>query len=104
LNGQEIEIKQMEIESNVMTLFVEGIYSFGNKTDLSIAIPLSNLNRRDSTYQLNPNDPKKKKGSRIYLRAVDEKGQVNIKLAFRKKKPKDKKDDDEEDENDDVEK
>ena len=101
LNGEEIEIKQMEIESNVMTLFVEGIYSFGNKTDLSIAIPLSNLSRRDSTYQLNPNDPKKKKGSRIYLRAVDENGQVNIKLAFRKKKAKDK---DEEEQDDDVEK
>ncbi|WP_254412939.1 AsmA-like C-terminal region-containing protein [Dyadobacter diqingensis] len=95
LRGEEIEIKQMEIESNVMTLFVEGIYSFGNKTDLSIAIPLSNLSRRDSTYQLNPNDPKKKKGSRIYLRAIDENGQVNIKLAFRKKKPKDKKEDEE---------
>jgi len=103
LNGQEIEIRQMEIESNVMTLFVEGIYSFGNKTDLSIAIPLSNLSRRDSTYQLNPNDPKKKKGSRIYLRAVDEKGQVNIKLAFRKKKSKNQNDDEDVEEDKDVE-
>lgn len=102
LNGQEIAIKQMEIESNVMTLFVEGVYSFGNKTDLSIAIPLSNLSRRDSTYQLNPNDPKNKKSSRIYLRAVDEKGQVNIKLAFRKKKPKH--DNDEEEEENEAEK
>ena len=100
LKGEEIEIKEMEIESNVMTLFVEGIYSFGNKTDISIQIPLSNLSRRDSTYQLNPNDPKKKKGSKIYLRAIDENGQVNIKLAFRKKKPRDKDDekDDEEEE------
>ncbi|MCF0056503.1 AsmA-like C-terminal region-containing protein [Dyadobacter sp. CY356] len=86
LNGEEIIIKPMEIESNVMTLFLDGVYSFGNKTDMSIEIPFRNLSRRDSTYQLNPNDPKNKKGSRIYLRAVDEKGQVNIKLAFRKKK------------------
>lgn len=100
LNGEEIIIKPMEIESNVMTLFLDGIYSFGNKTDISIEIPLRNLSRRDSTYQLNPNDPKNKKGSRIYLRAVDEKGQVNLKLAFRKKKPKgeDEKDDKENEE------
>lgn len=100
LNGEEIQIKQMEIESNVMTLFVEGIYSFGNKTNLNIAIPLSNLSRRDSTYELNPHDPKNKKGARVYLRAVDENGEVNIKLAFRKKKSKDKNDDSDEEEND----
>lgn len=100
LSGEEIIIKPMEIESNVMTLFLDGIYSFGNKTDISIEIPLRNLSRRDSTYQLNPNDPKNKKGSRIYLRAVDENGQVNLKLAFRKKKPKgeDEKDDKENEE------
>jgi hypothetical protein len=103
LNGEEIVIKPMEIESNVMTLFVEGIYSFGNKTNINIEIPLSNLSRRDSTYQLNPNDPKNKKGSKIYLRAVDEKGQVNIKLAFRKKKSK-KGDDEKEEEQEEPEK
>jgi len=96
LRGEEILIKPMEIESNVMTFFVEGVYSFGNKTDINIQIPLSNLSRRDSTYQLNPNDPKNKKGSKIYLRAIDEKGQVNIKLAFRKKKSKDEEENSEE--------
>lgn len=90
LSGQEIMIKPMEIESNVMTLFLEGVYSFGNKTNISIEIPLSNLSKRDSTYQLNPHDPKMKKGPKIFLRAIDENGQVNIKLAFRKKKPKSK--------------
>lgn len=89
LKGQEIEIRPMEIESNVITLFIDGIYSFAQKTDISIQIPLSNLKKRDSTYVLNPNDPEKRHGSKIYLRAVDENGEVNIKLAFRKKKEKD---------------
>jgi hypothetical protein len=88
LNGQEIEISPMEIESNVVTLYLEGIYSFAQKTDISIQIPLSNLRKRDSTYVLNPNDPEKKEGSRIYLRAVDEGGEVNIKMAFRRKERK----------------
>jgi hypothetical protein len=86
LNGQEVEIAPMEIESNVLTLYIDGIYSFGNKTDINIQIPLSNLKKRDSTYVLDPNNPEKKDGSKIFLRAIDENGEVNIKLAFRKKK------------------
>lgn len=85
LRGQEIEVKNMEIESNIMTLFVEGIYSFGKKTDLSIQIPMSNLKSRDSTYQLTSHDPDSIKGPSIYLRARDnDSGEVNFKLALRK--------------------
>lgn len=94
LNGQEVEIAPMEIESNVLTLYIDGIYSFGNKTDINIQIPLSNLKKRDSTYVLDPNNPEKKDGSKIFLRAIDENGEVNIKLAFRRKK-KDKSKDEE---------
>ena len=82
----------MEIESNVVTLFIDGVYSFGKKTDINIEIPLSNLKKRDSTYVLDPNNPEKREGSKIFLKAIDENGEVNIKLAFRKKDRKDKKD------------
>ncbi|WP_025764182.1 AsmA-like C-terminal region-containing protein [Dyadobacter tibetensis] len=89
VRGEEIEVQPMEVESNVMTLFVDGVYSFGNKTNINIQIPLSNLKRRDSTYVLNPNDPSRKEGTNVYLRAEDDgSGEVNIKLAFRKKKDK----------------
>lgn len=94
LSGQEVEIAPMEIESNVLTLYIDGIYSFGNKTNINIQIPLSNLKKRDSTYVLDPNNPEKREGSKIFLRAVDENGEVNIKLAFRRKK-KDKSKDEE---------
>lgn len=96
LSGQEVAIAPMEIESNVLTLYIDGIYSFGNKTDINIQIPLSNLKKRDSTYVLDPNNPEKKDGSKIFLRAIDENGEVNIKLAFRRKK-KDKSKDEEPD-------
>ncbi len=88
LRGQEIEITPMEIESNVMTLFVDGIYSFGNKTNINIGIPLSNLKKRDSTYVLDPHNEDRREGSKIFLKAIDENGEVNIKLAFRKKDKK----------------
>ncbi|KAA0990425.1 AsmA family protein [Dyadobacter aurulentus] len=90
LRGQEIEIAPMEIESNVLTLYLDGVYSFGNKTDINIQIPLSNLKKRDSTYVLDPNNEEKKGGSKIFLRAIDENGEVNIKLAFRRKREKNK--------------
>jgi len=91
LNGQEIEIEPMEIESNVVTLFVDGVYSFGKKTDINIGIPLSNLKKRDSTYVLDPNNPEKRESSKIFLKAIDENGEVNIKMAFRKKDRKKRK-------------
>src|SRR5690606_16994932 len=52
LKGQEISISKMQIESNVLTLFLEGIYSFGRKTDLTIQLPLQNLKKRGADYQL----------------------------------------------------
>ena len=91
LKGQEIEIKPMEIESNVVTLYVDGVYSFGQKTDINIQIPLSNLKKRDENYVLDIDNEKRKKGSNVYLRAVDEGGKVNMKLAFKRKEKDQKK-------------
>ncbi|MBA4848905.1 AsmA-like C-terminal region-containing protein [Emticicia sp. BO119] len=84
IKGKEVEVKKMQIESNVMTFFLDGIYSLGDKTDLNIQIPLSNLRKRDSTYQFRDYDPDSI-GSNIFLRAVDENGKVNIKYVMKKK-------------------
>ncbi len=78
LKGQEISISKMQIESNVLTLFLEGIYSFGTKTDLGIQLPLQNLKKRGADYQLQEYGADSL--SSVYLRAVDENGEVNIKL------------------------
>ncbi|UTA67132.1 AsmA family protein [Emticicia sp. 21SJ11W-3] len=82
INGQEVEVKKMQIESNVITFFMDGVYSLGNKTDLNIQIPFSNLRKRDSTYQFREYDPNV--GSNIYLKAIDENGKVNLKLMFKR--------------------
>lgn len=83
LKGQEVVIPKMQIESNVVTLFLEGQYSFGNNTDLSIQFPLRNLKRRDEDYEFQKYDSEELKS--IFLRAVDEDGEVNIKLDSRRK-------------------
>ena len=84
IKGKEVEVKKMQIESNVITFFLDGVYSFGDKTDLNIQIPLSNLRKRDSTYQFKEYDPESI-GSNIFLKAVDENGKLNIKYVTRKK-------------------
>ena len=85
IKGTEIEVKKMQIESNVLTLFLDGIYSFADKTDLTIQIPLSNLRKRDSTYQFKEYNPDTI-GSNIFLKAIDENGKVNIKYFPKKKR------------------
>jgi hypothetical protein len=46
IKGSAIKINRMEIESTVITLFVEGIYDEKKGTDMSIQVPLSNLKAR----------------------------------------------------------
>ena len=40
ISNQEIKINRMEIESTVISMYVEGIYSMKGTTDMSIQIPL----------------------------------------------------------------
>lgn len=83
LKGQEVRIEKMQIETNVLTLFVEGQYSFGPNTDLSIQLPLKNLKKRDEEYEFQTYDAEGLRS--VFLRAVEEEGEVNIKLDSRKK-------------------
>jgi len=57
ISNQEIKINRMEIESTVLSMYVEGIYSMKGTTDMSIQIPLSNLKKRTADY--NPENKKK---------------------------------------------
>ncbi len=47
INGNTITINRMEIQSSVMTMFVEGTYNMRKGADLSIQVPLSNLSPGD---------------------------------------------------------
>lgn len=70
-NGKEINVDQLKINSNVLSFTVDGIYSFGNTTNLQIRIPVSNFRT---------NSPRNGNGKAIYLKAVDQNGNVNIML------------------------
>jgi hypothetical protein len=51
INRGDININRMEIQSSVISLFVEGLFSpRGGNTDNSVQVPLSNLKKRGRLY------------------------------------------------------
>ncbi len=69
IRNQEVKINRMEIESSVLSAFVEGVYSMKGNTDISIQVPLSNLKKRDGDYRPKNSGVDKKQGTSIFLRA-----------------------------------
>ncbi len=85
LTGKMLNISKMAVESSVLTMFVEGVYSFENKTDLLVQIPLSNFKRRSADYELVKHDLRNLKGSNIFLRAIEIDGSMKIKYDLFKR-------------------
>jgi hypothetical protein len=79
ITGSEIKVNRMEIQSSVLTMFVEGIYDVEKGTDLEIQIPLSNLSKRGEDFELKNKGVKSKTGMSINLRArTGEDGKAKI--------------------------
>ena len=91
INGQEIKINRMEIQSNVMSMFVEGLYSKKGNTDMSIQVPLSNIKKRGADYNPENIGTDQKGGSSIHLRGrPGPDGNIKFKLDLFNKFNKDK--------------
>jgi hypothetical protein len=79
VDGSQIKINRMEIQSTVLTMFVEGIYDVKKGTDLSIQVPLSNLKKRDEDDELVNRGVESKTGVSLRLRAkTGEDGKAKI--------------------------
>jgi hypothetical protein len=78
LQGEEVRVNRMKVESNVFYFFLDGIYSFGNKTNLSIQIPMNNLRRKVPANHLKIREVEDVKGDVIFLRAIQEGDDVRI--------------------------
>lgn len=74
--GEDVKVQNMSISSNVLSCVVDGIYSFGPNTNLSIKIPLHTL-RNEKRQSISG---KKRTEKAIYLKAIDQNGSVNIML------------------------
>ncbi|HEX6427079.1 MAG TPA: AsmA-like C-terminal region-containing protein, partial [Niastella sp.] len=92
ISNQEIKINRMEIQSTVMSMFIEGIYSKKGTTDLSIQVPLSNLKKRDEDYNPANIGVYKKAGGSIFIRGrPGEDGNIKFKLDLFNRYDKEKK-------------
>ncbi len=79
VNGSRFTVNRMEIQSTVMTMFVEGIYDVKKGTDLSIQVPLSNLAKRGESFELKNKGVDSRTGVSVRLRAkTDENGKTKI--------------------------
>ena len=89
-NG-DVKINRMEIQSSVMSMFIEGIYNKKGTTDLSIQVPLSNIHKRDADFNPENIGADKKGGSSIHLRGrPGPDGNIKFKLDLFNKFRKDK--------------
>ena len=91
VNKGEVKINRMEIQSSVMSLFVEGLYSTKGNTDISVQVPLSNLKKRAEDYNPENIGTDKKGGRSIFLRGrPGQDGNVKFKLDLFNKFKKEK--------------
>ena len=93
INKGEIKINRMEVQSSVLSFFVEGLYSPRGNTDISIQVPFSNLKKRDDDYKPENIGVDKKGGRGIFLRGQPgSDGNIQFKLDLFKRFQKEKAD------------
>lgn len=92
VKNRDVTINRMEIQSSVLGLFVEGIYSMKGNTDISIQVPLKNLKKRNEDYKPENIGVEARAGSSIFLRGrPGSDGNIKFSLDLFKKYYKDKK-------------
>jgi hypothetical protein len=70
----------MEIRSTAVSMYVEGVFSFANNTDLSIQIPLKGQ-KKDQTAASENKGVNAKTGMSIFLRAKEDKDR-KLKITY----------------------
>jgi hypothetical protein len=79
--GTDMDISRMEIQSSVLSLFLEGRYSFTDSTSLSVQLPLSNLKKRHKDFKPKNIGTDSKAGPSVYLHVYRDKD-INSKIKI----------------------
>lgn len=79
INGDLVGVHDLKVSSNVLNLDVNGVYSFGRGTNLSITIPLRNPKKDELIANKDERAEKRYKGIVLHLLAVDDQGKIKIK-------------------------
>ena len=86
INGTFLDIPLMEIQSNVLNLFVEGTVAPSNQTNIWISVPMKNLKKpkKDTIPEKRGYSATKNK---VYLElSADKEGKYKMKFRLKKKK------------------
>jgi hypothetical protein len=81
ITGTSMDISRMEIQSSVLSLFLEGRYSFTDSTSLSVQLPLSNLKKRHKDFKPKNIGTDSKAGPSVYLHVYRDKD-INSKIQI----------------------
>lgn len=81
ITGTDMDIRRMEIQSSVLSLFLEGRYSFTDSTSLSVQLPLSNLKKRHKDFKPKNIGTHAKAGPSVYLHVYRDKD-INSKIKI----------------------
>ena len=85
INGERVTIHPMKINSSVLNMDVEGVYSFGKGTEIYIDVPLRNPKKDKNITDEKELDKRRNRGIVLHLKAEDDKdGKVKVKLGGKK--------------------
>jgi len=85
VKGEKVNIYPMKINSSVLNMDVEGVYSFGKGTQIYIDVPLRNPKKDKGITDKKELAKRRNRGIVLHLKAVDDKdGKVKVKLGGKK--------------------
>jgi hypothetical protein len=83
INGFQVKINKMEIQSSAIGMFVDGLYDIKkDATKINIQVPLKGLKQRDSTYVPENIGVDAKKGLSVYLEGKTDKQTGKVKFGL----------------------
>lgn len=86
IRGSDIDIPLMEIQSNAINMFIEGVYSYGTNTNIWITIPFNNFKAANRAI-IPPKRGYETAKAKIFLEVTtDEHNNNKFKFHLRKKK------------------
>ena len=85
ISGEKVLISPMQINSSILNMDVDGLYSFGKGTNISVSVPLRNPEKDKDITDATELAKRRERGIVVRLQAIDgEDGNVKIKLVSRK--------------------
>jgi hypothetical protein len=89
IRGEKVTINPMKINSSVLNMDIEGIYSMGTGTNILLDVPLRNPKKDEDITDKKEIRERRMKGIVVHIQAIDgDDGKIKFKLVRKKDKDK----------------